>query len=412
MSKPLILIVESDCKTPSLSSLLKDDYDITVVNTGNDAIHVFEKNHLKIRLVLMDIVLPDVSGMYALRRFREISTLPEIVVCSGRKDIELAVSAMKEGAYDYVITPTDSVHLSQVVSQGINSSDFVARMQQSQRSIFDFIESDIKISIVQSLATNPDLFERSFTSDDIVQLFPGPESLDDIQDPPRFKEDMTRRLHSAVSAFEKAKVLIVEDEDLYRTMIAKFLSVKYNVLTARDAQEAMSVCDKNDHIEVILTDMVLPDMSGSELVPILKKKQPLAEIVVLTAFERIDKAVQAIRGGASDYLNKPVLKDQLLDTINKAFERRYFQFLLPEIKRQLVENKLSDTSKYVLLENLSSSRKRQGRAVAMQDIYAFFPELRDTFIPEGLTLPQRIQNGLEPFVRDLKEKLSQLNPVF
>jgi DNA-binding NtrC family response regulator len=409
MSKPLVLVVESDHKTPSLASLLKDDYDVTVVNTGNDALHVFEKNHMKIRLVLMEIVLPDVSGMYVLRRLREISTLPEIIVCSGREDIELAVSAMKEGAYDYVITPTDAIHLTQIVAQAINSSDFVARMQQSQKSIFDFIESDVKISAVQSLASNQETFLRSFDAEDIVSLFPGPNSESDLEDPEDFKSTMIVALENALMTFPKAKVLVIEDEDLYRTMIAKFLSERYDVITARDAQEAITMCDHHDRIEVILTDMVLPDVSGANLVPVLKKKHPNSEIIVLTAFERIDKAVQAIRGGASDYLNKPVLKEQLLDTIHKAFERRYFQSILPEIKRQIVESKLSDSSKYILLENLSGSRKRQGRSVSMLDIYAFFPELRNTFIPEGLTLPMRIQNGLEGFVKDLKEKLAQLN---
>lgn len=409
MTKPLVLVVESDHKSPSLASFLRDDYDVTVVNTGTDALHVFEKNHLKIRLVLMEIVLPDVSGMYVLRRLREISTLPEIIVCSGREDIELAVSAMKEGAYDYVITPTDSVHLTQIVAQAINSSDFVARMQQNQKSIFDFIESDVKIAAVQTLASHPDTFLKSFSAEDIVGLFPGPNGDNDPEKTEEFKLALIDTLKSSLSAFQKAKVLVIEDEDLYRTMIATFLSEKYDVITARDAQEAIAMCDHHDRIEVILTDMVLPDVSGANLVPVLKKKHPNSEIIVLTAFERIDKAVQAIRGGASDYLNKPVLKEQLLDTIHKAFERRFFQSILPEIKRQIVESKLSDSSKYILLENLSGSRKRQGRSVSMLDIYAFFPELRNTFIPEGLTLPMRIQNGLEGFVKDLKEKLIQLN---
>jgi DNA-binding NtrC family response regulator len=190
-------------------------------------------------------------------------------------------------------------------------------------------------------------------------------------------------------------------------MICSFLNKKYKVIQARDAQEALAYCDSESNIDVIITDMVLPDMSGAELVPIMKKKHQHAEIIVLTAFERIDKAVQAIRGGASDYLNKPVLKKDLLNTVKKAFERRFTQNLLPEIKRKMVEAKLSEKSKYYLLNHLCNTRKKQGKVILMQDIYAFFPELRNTYIPDGLSLPQRIQNGLETFVKDLKEKLVQ-----
>ncbi len=73
----------------------------------------------------------------------------------------------------------------------------------------------------------------------------------------------------------------------------------------------------------------------------------------------------------------------------------------------MVEIKLSEKSKYKLLSHLCSSRKKQGKVIFLQDIYAFFPELRNTYIPDGLSLPQRIQNGLETFVKDLKSKLLQ-----
>ncbi len=111
MSKPLILVVETECKKSSLVDLLKPDCNVCLVHTGKDALHAFEENHLRIRLVIMELVLPDLSGIFLLRRFRKISTLAELIVSSCRKDIPLAVGAMKEGAYDYIITPKNRKHL-------------------------------------------------------------------------------------------------------------------------------------------------------------------------------------------------------------------------------------------------------------------------------------------------------------
>ena len=80
MNKSLILIIEHDeSRIRDISDAL-GDYTIFVVSTGKEALTMYEKNHLKIRLVLLQLVLPDMSGVALLRQLKQICVLPEMIV--------------------------------------------------------------------------------------------------------------------------------------------------------------------------------------------------------------------------------------------------------------------------------------------------------------------------------------------
>lgn len=220
----------------------------------------------------MELVLPDLSGIFILRRFREISTLAELIVSSCIKDIQLAVGAMKEGAYDYIITPKNRKHLHQIVIQAINSSNHVSLMnKKTDKSLLEHLDQDLKISIAQALTGHTDIYHKSFSADDILDIFPGPESEEEESNPKKLKKRIKDTLSKGIQKFKPAIILIVEDEGIYRNMPCAFLKKRYIVITARDAQKALAFCDSESNIDVIITTMALPDMPGTELVPIMKK---------------------------------------------------------------------------------------------------------------------------------------------
>lgn len=113
----------------------------------------------------------------------------------------------------------------------------------------------------------------------------------------------------------KKHILIVDDEQTIRELCKELLEEEgYQVTLAVDGQDAL---DKMDFeiFDLFLLDMAMPRISGLELMRLIKKKQPLAVIVILTGFSSIDGAVQAVHAGAFQYLSKPINTEKLFDVV-------------------------------------------------------------------------------------------------
>jgi two-component system response regulator RegA len=110
-------------------------------------------------------------------------------------------------------------------------------------------------------------------------------------------------------------VLVVDDDDAFRTRLAKGLADRgFDVRTAGDASEALEVA-RSDPPEVAIVDLRMPGESGLTLVDGLKAIDATTRVVVLTGWGSIGTAVDAIKRGASHYLQKPVTVDALVGSI-------------------------------------------------------------------------------------------------
>ena len=94
----------------------------------------------------------------------------------------------------------------------------------------------------------------------------------------------------------------------------------YRTLLAEDGQQALELCRKH-RVDVVLTDLMLPGMGGIDLLKALKTIAPDAEVVVMTAYGTVEKAVEAMREGAYDFVEKPLKRLQIVKTVRKAAER-------------------------------------------------------------------------------------------
>jgi DNA-binding NtrC family response regulator len=119
-----------------------------------------------------------------------------------------------------------------------------------------------------------------------------------------------------------AHVLIVEDQDNVRGSMAILLARAGHIVTeASDVPAALDALAASP-CEVVLTDVRMQgDADGASLLRAVKTRDAEVEVVMMTAFGSIEDAVQAIRGGAYDYLTKPVEPDRLLLTVRRAAER-------------------------------------------------------------------------------------------
>lgn len=126
------------------------------------------------------------------------------------------------------------------------------------------------------------------------------------------------------------RVLVVDDERDIRDTVRLILEKEgYEADAAEAARPALEML-KAKRYHLLLSDYRLPDLDGLELLRIVKLQRPETEVVILTGYGTIDMAVQAIREGAYDFIQKPVKRLAILRTVEKALEK---QALLVENRR-------------------------------------------------------------------------------
>lgn len=117
-------------------------------------------------------------------------------------------------------------------------------------------------------------------------------------------------------------ILIAEDEELMRSILRQLLSSEgYRVLTADSAENALEIF-ASEEIALILTDIKMSGMDGLELLDQIKTVDDEAIVIIMTAFSSIDSAIAALRKGAYDYVTKPFVNEDLLQTIRNAVRQR------------------------------------------------------------------------------------------
>ena len=118
-------------------------------------------------------------------------------------------------------------------------------------------------------------------------------------------------------------ILVVDDEINYLTVMETLLGdAGYEVLTAPSAIEAVKIAGAAD-LDLVLTDMKMPKMTGIELLDKLQQLNPDLPVIIMTAFGTVEKAVSAMKKGAFDYILKPFKNEEILVTIAKALEHRH-----------------------------------------------------------------------------------------
>ncbi len=133
----------------------------------------------------------------------------------------------------------------------------------------------------------------------------------------------------------KARVLAVDDQRYFRELIAGLLVDEgYAAETVASGEEALRALERS-HFDVVITDLVMPGMDGSELVRRVKQRDPEQDVVVVTGVIDVATAVEAMKLGASDYLLKPFDGRALAVMLEELLRRRRIK---AERDRLLAEN--------------------------------------------------------------------------
>ena len=160
-----------------------------------------------------------------------------------------------------------------------------------------------------------------------------------------------------------ARILLVDDEKLSRAVYGDFLSAgAHEVDSVGSAHEALSVL-AGKSFDLVVTDLLLPGMDGMGLLAQVKEHWPRTEVVVITALDKVDPAVRAIKSGAAEYLVKPVSPEALSHAVSRALTTRRLLDENASLKRhvQLMEmgQRLATTLDPAALHQAATASFRQ-----------------------------------------------------
>jgi two-component system NtrC family response regulator len=129
---------------------------------------------------------------------------------------------------------------------------------------------------------------------------------------------------SSMSETRPAILLIDDDDSLRRVTEYLLHEAGYRVLTAADGEAGLRIFSLETP-PVVITDIQMPGLNGYEILRRIKEEHPQTLVIVITAYGTVEKAVEAMKLGAYDYLTKPFSRDELRLVVSKAFSYRGLQ---------------------------------------------------------------------------------------
>lgn len=118
-------------------------------------------------------------------------------------------------------------------------------------------------------------------------------------------------------------ILLVDDDPVFREEFRELLLMeKYDVLEAPDGKECLRIIKKPNIIDLVILDQKMPDMNGTKVLRKLKQIDPELSIIILTGYSTKEVAIDALRGNADDYLEKPLKVEKALMIIKKVLKKK------------------------------------------------------------------------------------------
>jgi two-component system phosphate regulon sensor histidine kinase PhoR len=154
------------------------------------------------------------------------------------------------------------------------------------------------------------------------------------------------------------EILVVDDEKYIRELCRDILEAEgYSVEMASNGEEALQKMRQFNFV-IYIIDIIMPGIDGLELISRIKKREPLAVIIVTTGFSSIEGAVKAVHAGAFQYLSKPLSAPELLQTVKKGLE--FYNFLYGPLTKTIEPVKEVDKLHGIILfNNLSENTKNK-----------------------------------------------------
>ncbi len=318
-SKSILVVEDSKTARKVVSMVLgRKGYNIIEASSGTEALLALEG--VNPDLVLLDVMLPDMTGYEVLSTIRKKSELSDVpvVMLTGKRSSADRMKGMVSGSNEYLTKPFDPAKLLEVLGKYLeqpNVTDqaaqprYISKAAEPVKATEPVLppverESAIPSAAVQPAAEAPPVAKPAEVKPAMLT-------------PPLVAQPATPPLAAPKEKRSGKSVLVVEDSPTSRKVITMVLTRKgYEVIEAAAGEEALRKVEELPRL--ILLDAMLPDMTGYDILAKLKQDQRLKEIpvVMLTAKDSAIDREKGIRAGAAAYLTKPFNPDKLISVIS------------------------------------------------------------------------------------------------
>ncbi|MBE9535514.1 MAG: sigma-54-dependent Fis family transcriptional regulator [Proteobacteria bacterium] len=194
----------------------------------------------------------------------------------------------------------------------------------------------------------------------------------------------------------KVRILVVDDELIIRESLHGWLKKSgYQVDTAEGGSAALAMLEKTPY-DLLFLDIMMPVMSGIEVLEVVKEDYPQTLVVMITAYGSVETAVQAMKRGANDYLLKPFDPDQLSLLTEKLMQQKRIMDENIFLREQMAEA--------IRFENLV------GRSEAMQELFTLIQDVAESDSPVLIT--GETGTGKELVAKAIHAKSARCNGPF
>ena len=189
----------------------------------------------------------------------------------------------------------------------------------------------------------------------------------------------------------RARILAVDDEAIILDSFRKILVVAgYSIDTVEKGREALGLILKHDY-DFVFTDLKMPEMDGLEVTKAVKHLRPDIDVIVITGYASIETAVETMKYGAMDYVQKPFTEDELIDFFNKCLIKR----------KDRIERQMKPTVRL-----LTPSTKESGSQHEFNVPAGIFVAHNHTWVNVEMNGTARV--GMDDFVRKTISKIDAI----
>jgi CheY-like chemotaxis protein len=259
-TKTLLVIEDNELDYSGIVKMLKNnDIKITIAETGKKAIEILQKKTFD--GIILDYMLPDMSGLELMKKINTTKSweMIPLIIYSAKEFSDKENSQLKQLAKDIILKDVKSLDLL--------LEEVVAQLHIDHKSLLP-----LQRKLIESIRMKEDVLAGK----NILVV-----------------DDDVRNLFALTTAFERYNI---------------------NAITAESGKEAISILNENNDIDIVLMDIMMPEMDGYETTQKIRRenKNSSLPIIAVTAKAMKGDREKCIEAGASDYITKPVKIDQLL----------------------------------------------------------------------------------------------------
>jgi len=210
------------------------------------------------------------------------------------------------------------------------------------------------------------------------------------------------------------RILIVDDEEVLRDVLHAVLQREgFEVVLAASGEQALSILDGDEAIDLVILDIMLPGISGIDTLRAVRISNPQLPVIIITAYSSIDGAIEAMKHGAFHYIPKPFKNEEVVLTVNKALEQRRLSSENERLKSELSQRyayaniigKSEPMRKVFELIRLAAPSRSNiliagesgtGKELVAKAIHHASPRARDAFVTvnSGSLPPELLESSL------------------